>query len=444
MSRRNRLMAEPLAVLVEDLDAAGRGVTRVDGKVTFVHGALAGERVLFRHRRNRRRYREGIAQAVLESAPERVVPRCAHFDVCGACSLQHLAPDAQLAFKERRVLDALAAEGLAPRQRLEPVNDWPWGYRRRARLGVRHVPAKGGVLVGFHEKFSNLIAEISRCEVLVPEFGERIEAFKHLLSAMDARASIPQIEVVAGDAARAMIVRHLEPLSGADRARLADFASAHRIEVFLQPGGPDSIVALVPGSKPSLAYRLDEQALEFAFEPSDFVQVNAGVNRKLVAKALALLQLVPGERVLDLFCGLGNFSLALARTGATVVGLELEQTMVERARANAAHNALGNVTFDALDLACGAAVAPWLAGGVDKLLLDPPRSGALAVVEALRPPYPKRVVYVSCNPETLARDAGVLVAAHGYVLMSAGVVDMFPHTGHVEALTVFEHAGREA
>ncbi|MCP5149500.1 MAG: 23S rRNA (uracil(1939)-C(5))-methyltransferase RlmD [Ectothiorhodospiraceae bacterium] len=444
MTRSRRTVdPTPVTARIEDIGERGRGVARVDGKVVFVDGGLPGERVRLSMRKRRRRFDEAVVLEVLEPSPDRVEPRCPHFGRCGGCSLQHLAPAAQLALKQRRLLEALTRiGGVEPETVGEPIAGAVWGYRRRARLGVKHVPGKGGVLVGFRERNSAFVAEIDACEVLDPGIGHRLTEMRDALDALDARDRIPQIEVSLGDEAGAMVVRHLDPLTAHDRERLGALGAALGLEVYLQPGGPDTVVRL-GGSEVTapLSYRLPDADVTLAFEPSDFVQVNGGVNRALVARAVEALALEGTERVLDLFCGIGNFTLAVARAASAVTGLEGSVPLVERARANAHANGCRNAAFEVADLTQSALAERWLGDGWDRLLLDPPRSGALEVVQAMRPPFPARVVYVSCHPASLARDAAVLVGEHGYRLARAGVVDMFPHTDHVEAMAVFVHPG---
>lgn len=444
MARRARRDAPPVLIeaRVDSLDQAGRGVARVDGKVTFIDGALPGERVRAQLHRRKRRLDEARTIEVLEPSPERVRPRCPHFGQCGGCSLQHLDLPAQVRHKRDDLLGKLAHIAAAVPERVgEPLCGPAWGYRRKARLGCRHVPGKGGVLVGFRERHSNLLADIGECHVLIPEVGMRIGALRELFSALDARGAIAQVEVAAGEGAVLLVLRNLSPLGSADRERLHAFARTHGLHLALQPGGPDSVSALAPGELPRLYYKLAAFELELEFSPLDFVQVNARINEALVSRAVDALAPAPGEPVLDLFCGLGNFSLALARRGAQVTGVELGQAMVARARANAARNAIESASFHGADLSRPEVAAQWAAGGAGKWLLDPPRTGAEALVRAIGAAgaaAPARIVYVSCNPATLARDAGVLVNEHGYRFAEVSVVDMFPHTNHVEAMAVFE------
>ncbi len=445
MARRSRRPLPPPAVVhIDDIDADGRGVGRIDGKVIFVEGALQGETVRARYRRVRGRFDEAEVEAVLEPSPRRVTPRCEWFDRCGGCSLQHVAHDAQLADKQQTLLGALQGiGGIAPDELIEPIVATPWAYRRKARLGVKYVPAKGGALVGFRERGGGRIAAVEACGILAEPVGSLIRPLRQLVGGLQARARIPQIEVAVADNATALVFRHLDPLSEADRDALTRFAEMHAVQVLLQSGGPDSILALAPAPAPPLHYRLAEFDVELEFGASDFVQVNGAVNELLLARALELLAPRPHDRVLDLFCGLGNFTLPLARRAAAVHGIEGAAALVARARANAARNGIDNVSFAVADLFDSESAATALAGDWQRLLLDPPRAGALALVEALAAPYPERVVYVSCNPATLARDAAVLTTRHGYRLAAAGIADMFPHTSHVEALACFVRDGAQ-
>ena len=416
----------------------GRGVARVDGKTTFIHGALPGEQVRFRYLNRRRSHDEGQVVSVLRAAPERVEPRCMQYGVCGGCSLQHLEPGAQIAAKQGLLLDKLRQIGrVEPQTVLAPlVNDSPWGYRRKARLGVKDVPRKGKVLVGFRERGSSFVADVERCHVLHPRVGELLPQLGALIGSLGISRRLPQIEVAMDDTRCVLILRILEPLSAQDERLLAEFEAQHGLVVYLQPGGPETVRPL--SAALDLAYRLPDFDVTLGFLPGDFTQVNSGLNRQMVARAVELLQPQPGERVLDLFCGVGNFTLPLARRAAQVVGVEGDRGLVERARANAARNGLGNAAFHTADLYGELTAEAWMNQTFDKALLDPPRSGALQVLPLLPRRGVRRIVYVSCYPGTLARDAGELVNAHGYRLSSAGVMDMFPHTAHVESIALFE------
>ncbi len=422
---------------ISDLSHDGRGVAHVDGKAIFVVGALAGERVKLKFTHKHRRYDEAVVEEILVASPDRVVPRCPHFGVCGGCVLQHLGPEAQIAAKRRVLIENLERIGkVEPQELLSALTDQPWGYRRKARLSVKHVEKKGRVLVGFREIDGRFVADIRRCEVLHPAVGERIDAIAALIESLEAKRDIPQIEVAAGDSLVALVIRHLHPLSERDLATLTSFAQSSGLGIFLQSGGIDSIKPLWP-EQMRLAYRVADD-LDIEFQPLDFVQVNAGMNRRMIELTLALLSPQPGDRVLDLFCGLGNFTLPLAKHALEVTGVEGEAGLVRRAQQNAIRNNIHNAHFFAADLAADQRAAPWAKAEHDLLLLDPPRSGAAAVLEYLPKRSTRRVVYVSCHPGSLARDAGVLVHRHGFVLKSAGVMDMFPHTAHVESIALFE------
>ena len=428
-------------VRIRDLDPRGRGVGLAGGKTTFVHGALPGEEVVCRRVKRRGNHDEAVVREVLEPSPDRVGPRCPFYERCGGCSLQHQSYDAQLRHKERTLLAALAAAVDVGAQRImPPLAGSPWRYRRKARLGARYVPGRHGALVGFRERIPNRVADMTHCEVLADPLGALVMPLRELVGSLDARARIPQIEVAAGEDAAVLVVRHLDPLSPRDLAAVEAFATGHGIGVWLQPGGPDTAHPFV-AAKAQLGYSLDGGAIRLAFSPLDFVQVNAEVNRALVHRVVSMLDPAPGEKVLDAYCGLGNFSLPLAARGADVTGLEAAQDMVGRARDNAAANGLA-ASFHRADLADEASVREWLGRGFDKLLVDPPRTGAEAVVEHVGLARPSRIVYVSCNPDTLARDAARLVHAHGYRLVRTGLVDMFPHTSHIESVTEFEARGQ--
>jgi 23S rRNA (uracil1939-C5)-methyltransferase len=423
---------------ITDLALDGRGVAHVDGKAVFVTGGLPGERVVLRWRARHRHHDEAIVESVLRAAPERVTPRCSHFGVCGGCVLQHYAAEAQILAKQRVLLDNLQRiAGLRPQRILPPLTDAPWGYRRRARLSVKYVAKKNRVLVGFREHNGRYVADIRRCEVLHPEVGAHLPAIADLIGALAAKQEVPQLEVAVGDEQIALVLRHLKPLSMEDRATLIEFAKARQWAIYLQPGGIDSVQPLWPEDA-RLSFRLPEYELELEFAPLDFIQVNAAMNRHMIARALALLEPRPGDRVLDLFCGLGNFSLPLARRAGFVIGVEGDAGLVRRAQHNAHRNGIDNARFLLADLSADQRAAAWAKGDYDAILLDPPRNGAAAVFDYLPGSGVRRVVYVSCHPATLARDAALLVERHGFQLRSAGVMDMFPHTGHVESIALFE------
>ncbi len=423
---------------IDDLSHDGRGVAHVDGKTVFVADALPGERVRAKLVRKHRHFDEARAEEIFVASADRVEPRCPHFGVCGGCVLQHLAPAAQIAAKQNVLAQNFGRIGhVEPARWLEPLTSEVWGYRRRARLSVKHVPKKGKTLVGFRERDPRFVADLARCEVLDPALGEHLDALGALLNSMEGATSIPQIEFSAGDAARVLVFRHLAPLSGGDREQLAAFGRAHGFAILLQPGGTDSVHPL-EDAPVDLHYALPGFDLKLAFTPLDFVQVNARINQKMIGHALELLRPGPDDRVLDLFCGLGNFSLPIARRAGHVGGVEGDAGLVARARANAAGNGIGNAEFHVGDLAGDVRGSAWARAEWDLMLLDPPRSGAGELLKQLPAKPVRRVVYVSCHPGSLARDAGTLVRDHGFRLEAAGVMDMFPHTAHVESIALFE------
>jgi 23S rRNA (uracil1939-C5)-methyltransferase len=420
---------------VDSLNHEGRGIARIDGKVTFIDGALPGEEVRIRYRRRRARFDSADAVEVLTPSPDRVEPGCPHFGVCGGCLLQHQAPAAQIAAKQAALADLLAHVGkVVPERWLPPLTGPVWGYRRRARLGARLVPQKGGVLVGFREARSHYLADIQGCAILDARVGPLLPALKALLSSLSCPDRSPQIEVACGDEAAALILRHLAPFTPADLERLRAFAREHGVQVWSQAKGPESVVPVEPAAPPALSYRLEDGTV-MEFGPTDFVQVNATMNRRTVSQALDLLELAPGDEALDLFCGIGNFTLPIARRAARVTGVEASETLLARARYNAARNGIANADFRPANLY--ADDVQWPAVRCDKLLLDPPRQGAIEVLKQMPAERPSRIVYVSCYPATLARDSAYLVHALGYRLAAAGVMDMFPHTSHVESMTLF-------
>ena len=425
--------------VIESSSHDGRGVARIDGKATFVHGALPGERVRLRVVRHHRNFDEAEAEAVLEPSADRVEPACPRFGVCGGCSLQHVAPVAQIESKQQALLDALRHIGhLEPERVFAPiVGSSPWGYRRKARLGVKYVGKKGKVLVGFRERSSSFVTDTERCPVLHPRVGEALAALAALIGSLDIRERVPQVEVAMGDERCILVFRVLAPPSAGDAERLRSFGAAHGFVVYLQEGGLDSIRPLDPPGV-QLTYALPEFDVELEFRPGDFTQVNFEVNRLMVARAVELLRPQPQERVLDLFCGLGNFTLPLARRAAEVVGVEGEAGLVARARANALRNGIGNARFYTANLYAALDAEPWLRERFEAALLDPPRTGAVEVLPLLPRLGVERLVYVSCYPGTLARDAAELVQRHGYRLVGAGAMDMFPHTAHVESIAVFQ------
>lgn len=428
---------------IESTTHDGRGITHIDGKAVFVDGALAGEDITFQYTDRRSKFDEAKTLEVHQSSADRVTPECEHAAICGGCSLQHMHSDAQVALKQSVLVEQLQHfGGLMPEELLPPLRSPTQGYRRKARLAVKYVPKKGGAMVGFREKRSPYVADISGCTVLVPEVGAIIPDLRTLITDLDCHRTLPQIEVAQGDDATALVFRHLEPLSESDQNALLDFCQARNLHLYLQPGGNDTVHKVWPDAEEDrLRYHLDAFGLELKFHPMDFTQVNPFINRDMVALAVDFLGLTPTDQVLDLFCGLGNFTLPIATKAAAVVGVEGGEAMVARGKENARHNQLSNVAFYAADLTQPFADQPWAkeVGGFNKILIDPPRSGALEIVQKMTVFKPERIVYVSCNPATLARDAGELVN-QGYKLCKAGVMDMFPHTNHVESIAVFEPA----
>ncbi len=442
MARRRRnkkISPDPVTLTIDSLSHDGRGVGRIEGKAVFVDGALPGERVIAQYTHQKRSFDEARAIEIMDPSADRVEPQCAQAAICGGCSLQHMNDDAQVAMKQAVLIEQLKHFGdLQALHITEPLRGPLFGYRRKARLGVKYVDKKEAVLVGFREKRNSFLAEIDQCHVLAAEVGLRFPEFKQMISELEARSAVPQIEVAKGDNATALIVRHLTELSAADQQRLINFCKEYGFHLYLQPKGHDSIHKVLPESGDDrLWYELPDFGLQLAFHPTDFTQVNAEINRQMVSLALKYLAVEPQERVLDLFCGLGNFTLPLATQAKAVIGVEGDEAMVQRGRENALHNQLNNVEFFGADLTKPFTEQPWGQQGFDKILIDPPRSGALEIVTKMTHFKPKRIVYVSCNPATLARDAGEL-KRQGYRLLQAGVMDMFPHTTHVESIAVFE------
>jgi len=437
-TRKKRLPEPVSGITIESLGHDGRGVTHLDGKAVFIDGALPGEVVSFEYLTSRRKFDEGRITGVIEASPDRVEPKCPHFGLCGGCSLQHMEPGAQIQAKQQVLLDNLKHIGkVVPEEVLPPLTGPVWGYRTKGRLGVKDVIKKGRVLVGFREKRSPYVADLSRCEVLHPSVGEKFRELSELIEQLEARARIPQIEVAVTGTTTALVFRHLDPLSAADTEKLQQFAVDYQFQVYLQPGRPDSVQPLWPGRQ-ILSYRLPAQDIDIQFRPTDFTQINTAINEQMIACVLDMLALDKADSVLDLFCGLGNFTLPMARQAGAVVGVEGESGLVNRARENAQLNGIENATFHTANLAEDHTEASWAGGGYNKVLLDPPRSGAAEVLDILGNIRPGRMVYVSCHPGSLARDAGTLVNEKGYRLLSAGVMDMFPHTAHVESIALFE------
>lgn len=436
--RRRKFPREPFEIVVEDLSHDGRGVATHEEKKVFLHGALPGERVEARLTERRRHFDEGETLNVLEASPHRIEPVCAHFGQCGGCSLQHLEPRSQIEAKHRTLVENLTRIGkVEPDEFWAPLSGPLWGYRRKARLSVRYVHKKERVLVGFRERYGRFVADMRECHVLDHRIAGRLELLSEMIGSMEGKRIIPQIEVACGDDQCALVFRHMEPLSDSDLDRLREFANSTGIAVLLQPGGPATVHCLEP-SDLTLSFRVPDYGIEMQFGPADFIQVNAEMNRRMINRALELLQPGPGDRILDLFCGLGNFTLPIAREAGEVVGVEGDAELVRKGTANAERNGIANASFYMADLTEEPGAAPWLKGGYDKVLVDPPRSGAEFILPHIAASEASRLVYVSCHPASLARDAGLLVHEHGFRLVGAGVMDMFPHTGHVESIALFE------
>jgi 23S rRNA (uracil1939-C5)-methyltransferase len=437
MARKKRW--EPETALIESATHDGRGIAAVSGKKVFVAGALPGETVEFIRRKSRRSFDEAELLAVKEPSGDRIDAKCEAFGRCGGCSLQHVSEDYQRDIKSQTLKDNLQRIArVQPETWLDPMTGPVWGYRRRARLAVKDVPAKGRVLVGFRERHAPFITDMHRCEVLVEPVGGMIDALSELVAKLSIRARLPQIEIAVAENAMAMVFRVLDPPSDADKDHLIAFGAANACRIYLQPKGLDSLELIQPSTlDEALFYTLPDFDLRIDFEPIDFVQVNGDINQRMVNFAIEQLQPGPEDRVLDLFCGIGNFSLPLARRSGNVLGIEGEKTLVARAAENAKKNGLSNVEFRVADLNKIDGSEAWVKAGWDRVLLDPARSGAAEVVSRMKLLNPARIVYVSCHPGTLARDAATLVHEQGYRLESAGIIDMFPHTAHVESIAVF-------
>ncbi|MCH9692924.1 MAG: 23S rRNA (uracil(1939)-C(5))-methyltransferase RlmD [Gammaproteobacteria bacterium] len=437
MGKRKR--RGPETATIESAAHDGRGIAAVDGKKVFVAGALPGEQVEFQRRKFRRNFDEAELLQVFEPSADRIEAKCEAFGRCGGCSLQHVSAEYQRTLKEQTLRDNLQRIGnVAPDEWLKPMTGPVWNYRRRARLAVKDVPAKGRTLVGFREKHAPFITDMHRCEVLSEPMDGMLDELSDLIGGLSIRARLPQIEVAVADNGIALVFRVLDPPTDADRQALIEFGASRNLRIYLQPGGLDSLQLIEPSAvTEALCYNLPEFDIRVDFEPVDFVQVNGDINQRMVHFAVEQLDVRADDRVLDLFCGIGNFSLPLARRAATVLGIEGEQSLVARAAENARSNGQQNVDFRVADLNKIDGTEAWAKAGWDRLLLDPARSGAAEIVDRMHILDPQRIVYVSCHPGTLARDAGVLVSRHDYHLESAGIIDMFPHTAHVESIAVF-------
>ncbi len=428
-------------VTIESLDHEGRGVTHVDGKAIFIEGALPGESVTYSSYRRKPSYEFARLDRLVKESSSRVKPQCPHFGKCGGCAMQHFDATAQVAAKQRILEDALWHIGkVKPESMLPPIYGPSWGYRHKARLRARYVAGKGRVLVGFGEKSSSYVADMDSCEVLPPAISALIVPLQELIGQLSIRDRLPQIEVAVGEQVAVLVLRVLEPPSANDETLLRAFADLHRIQFWLQPKGPETATPFHPLDAPALSYSLPEYGLTYPFMPTEFTQVNPYINRVLIRRAMRLLDAKPGEQIADFFCGLGNFTLPIARSGAQVLGMEGSAALVRRALQGAEHNGLQAATrFQEANLFEMDADKLRQLGRCDKWLVDPPRDGAIELLKAIEgDTAPNRIVYVSCNPSTLARDAEVLVHVKGYRMVAAGAVNMFPHTAHVESIAVFE------
>ena len=443
MGRRHRkIPAKPVMVKIESLSHEGRGIGHIDNKTVFVDGALPGETVMFQYRRRKSGFDEGKTIEVIHASPDRILPECEHYDVCGGCSLQHMPSIMQLAHKQQVLLEQLQhMGGTVPEEILPPVTGPVWRYRRKARLAVKYVEKKHKVLVGFREKYSSFVAEISRCIVLHPAVGEILSELQKLVCSISIYRRIPQIEIAVAENKTALVFRHLADFTPEDVNLMRCFADEHDVQIYLQPYGPDSIQPLDPGRYEDLKYSFATYGLEFVFLPTDFTQINYEMNVKMVDLVLSLLSPGDNDHVLDLFCGLGNFTLAISQQGSLVTAVDGDEGLVARARYNARINKLLNIDFHVANLGDEDISNEFIRQSYTKILLDPPRSGAREVINQLDFDGVVKIVYVSCNPSTLARDADILVNEKGFRLVKTGIMDMFPHTTHVESMALFEKQG---
>lgn len=440
---RKKLSDQPFELEIDSSDAKGLGLAEYEEKTLHVFDALPGERIIARHLFGRKNRGKVETLEVLRPSDDRVDARCPSFGNCGACSLQHVSMDTQLARKQAALLRSLKEAGVEPIQIFAPLDASHWNYRRKARLSVRDVAAKDRVLIGFRERNGRYVAEMDECHILHSVIAEALPKLSSLFQTLDCRSSIPQVEVACGDVRCAMIIRHLQELSGKDTEALRSFARETGLGIFLQAAGPESVKLLEPAGF-QLEYAFEQLDLQFQFEPLDFIQVNGELNQQMVIRALELLDPQPEDSILDLFCGLGNFTLPLALRGGQVTGMEGSAEMVERARANAVLNGLDNVGFHMADLYQSGNAPPWPTARYNKILLDPPRSGAQDLLPWIADSGVSRVLYISCNPETLARDAGILVNQHKFNFHGSGVMNMFPHTHHSEVIALFERETERA
>jgi len=441
MGRRRRksakLSLDPIEVVIESLSHEGRGITHVNDKVVFIDGALTGEKVTFQYVSTHRNYDEGRVVDVLEPSIDRVEPKCEFYGLCGGCSIQHMSPEKQIEIKQDVLLNLFSRTSqINPQNILPALTGDYWGYRTKARLGVKYVEKKGRVIVGFREKHSPYLANMNQCEVLDIKIGHKLEVLSQAIAKMQAYNKIAQIEVATTDKVSALIFRNLIELCDEDKQILIDLGTSENYHIYLQPSGPDSVHLIHPESS-ELSYKLPEYGLDIKFLPTDFTQVNTSINQQMISQAIGLLELNNNDNVLDLFCGLGNFTLPIATKAGTVTGVEGDVGLIDRAKLNAENNSIANTEFHVQDLTKDVTSSRWAQKKYSKILIDPARPGAFEMMEVVAKMDPERIVYVSCNPATLARDAGVLVNDYGYQLETAGVMDMFPHTAHVESMALF-------
>jgi 23S rRNA (uracil1939-C5)-methyltransferase len=438
MSRRNRQrqLPEPFEVTIEGLSHEGRGICHHNGKIVFVFAALPGEVVKIQVNKTTKKYSEASVIEVISASPDRIQPHCPNFTVCGGCSMQHVSSETQLRLKQQAVREMIEHAGIEVGEWLPVLTTEPWGYRRKARLGVKYVIKKERLLIGFRERNKPYLADMQQCPILIDQVGQHLPELMELITGLDARDTIPQIEVAADDENCMLVFRHLKPLSESDHAKLYQFAVDSGFWVQLQPGGADSVTPLYPEQQILRFKPLLDNDLSIRFKSSDFTQVNAGINHQMVRQALDLLDLQSEDHVLDLFCGLGNFTLPIAQLAKQVTGVEGDEAMVARARENAFEHGIVNTEYFASDLTKIDASNVWMKQKYDKILLDPPRSGAYEIAEHIPAMKAKTIVYVSCQPSSLVRDARLL-CDKGYRLTHLGMMDMFPQTAHVESMAVF-------
>jgi 23S rRNA (uracil1939-C5)-methyltransferase len=437
--RKKQLPETPVKVTIESLAHDGRGVAHVEGKVIFIDEALPGEEVEFVYTDSRKDYAEGKVVSLLSKAADRTEPLCPHYGVCGGCSFQHVESAAQIRIKQELLNEQFKRIGKIEIPELwQPLEGPHWGYRRKARMGVKYVAKKNRVLVGFRERRHPYLAEIDSCVVMHPIVGTKLLALGEMIAGLTIRDKIPQIEVAIGDEQCVLSFRVLEPETAEDQEKMRIFGQQHNMSLCVQSKGPDTIVPLDGELEVIPTYALPDQGIEFKFRPAMFTQVNYEINKQMINRVLETLDLNESDTVLDLFCGLGNFTLPMAKFAGLVVGIEGDQPLVNHAKENARHNNISNVEFYAADLSKDIIDQPWANRKYNKIMLDPSRAGASEVLKYFKKWQPEQIVYVSCNPSTLARDAGILVNELGYKLVKAGVMDMFPQTGHVESIALFK------